>query len=190
MKKLLVFAIVSIVLFSCKEKPKEIVSPNLIYDTLSVSKLVDSVIKETPNLLGNEANKNEAMHKIMYNNFYTIYNNVPVKFDAMGDGIYVEEMKKTYYMVSFHNEFNTKNDNHLSLDVNVIMVENDAKTLQKDSLYVLTGDFNKFQNDEFRGSILEGSSIDNYKYQVMFPMVYLKNDKNKYIPFTFKKISK
>ena len=197
MKKLLVFSMVLVSFVSCEQQPAVVVNPNLMYDTLSVSKLVDSIIKQTPNLKGNEANQNEAIHKIMYNNFYTIYNNVPMKFYGAEQGTYVEETKKTYYLVSFNNEFKTKNNNKLSIDVAVLMEEKDVKTLIKDSLYTLTGDFSKFQNDEYKGSIFVGNGNDrytewdsDYQYKINFPIVYLKNHNNKFIPFTFRKINK
>jgi hypothetical protein len=196
MKKLLVFSMVLLSIVSCQQQAV-VVNPNLIYDTLSVSKLVDSVIKQTPNLKGNEANQNEVINKIMFNNFYTIYNNVPMKFYDMDEGTYVEETKKTYYYVSFYNQFKTKNNNKLSINVAVLMEEKDAKTLIKDSLYTLTGDFNKFQNEEFKGSISVGDGDDrytewdsDYQYEINFPITYLKNHNNKFIPFTFRKITK
>ena len=197
MKRLLVLSVVLLSVVSCQQQPSVVENPNLIYDTLSVSKLVDSVIKEIPNLKGNVANQNEAINKIMFNNFYTIYNNVPMKFYGMEGGMYVEETKKTYYLVTFYNEFKTKNNNKLSLNVNVLVEEKDAKTFIKDSLYVLTGDFHKLQNDEFKGSILIGDGSDrytewdhDYQYEIIFPIVYLKNHNNKFIPFTFRKITK
>lgn len=189
MKKLLVVTglVLSSMMLSCDSKPYDssYQNPNYIYDTLSVSKMVDSLIKQTPNISGNVANQNDVMYKIMYNNFYTIYNHVPMKFYETSEGVYVEDRKKVYYLVSFTNEFKTKNHNRLSLNVNVLMEEKDVKTLEKDSLYVLTGDFSKFHNPDYKGSISQNDDT----YEVSFPIVYLKNDKNKHVPFTFKKIS-
>lgn len=192
MKKLLIFSIAFVSLVSCGERTKYVPpNPNLIYDTLSVSKLVDSIIQQTPNLNGNEANKKDAIHKIMYNNFYTIYNNVPLNFKGTSDsGIKVaSENNKLYYGVYFSNEFETKKGYELSIDVSVIMEEKDVKTLMKDSLYVLTGDFSKFQNDEYRGGILDSTTTYS-NYKIMFPMVWLKNHGKTAVPFTFKKITK
>ena len=188
MKKLLVSSLVLMSLVSCREKPIE--NPNLIYDTLSVSKLVDSVIKQIPNLNGNEANKEEAIHKIMYNNFYTIYNNVPLKFIGTSDkGYEVKEgNNKIYYGSYFSNEFRTKDGHKLSLNVNVIIEEKDVKMLMKDSLYVLTGDFSKFENKDFKGSISDSFNSYLGNHDVTFPDVWLKNNGKVLVPFTFKKV--
>ena len=186
-EKLLI--IISIFLFSC-DTPDLTGDKNynLVYDTLPVSKLVDSIIKQTSNLTGNQANKNEVMYKILHNNFYIIYNNVPMKFVEMNDGTYISSVKKIY-LTSFHNKFNTKDHNLLEVDVCVLMEEKDAKELMKDSLYVLTGDFKKWYNN-YRGSI---SDYPGY-YGINFPIVYLKNqkitnNKSMCVPFTIKKVT-
>jgi hypothetical protein len=58
----------------------------------------------------------------------------------------------------------------------------------KDTLYSLTGDFSKFQNEDIKASISDSHNSNLMNHDVNFPEVWLKNNGKTSVPFTFKKV--
>lgn len=169
MKKILSVLLLFVIISCNYTSPKK---PKNLYHSLPVSILVDSIILNTKNM-GNEIVREKALYQIQYNNFYTIYDSTPFKFkniQKFSDG------KSIKYLTSFSNKFNTTNENEISIDAYIIIDEKDiAESLIEDSLYTISGTFDRFLNS-YRGYIHE-DAFNKGKWSISFPILYIKPNK-------------